>query len=586
MNRFCRKNEDRDLCKDVTLVVGNGKEFKTHRHVLSEASPFFEKLFKSTMKESIGGVVRLEILTESQMADILDFIYTGSVQILTEEKAEDLITIADYLCLESLKSVAQKFLEQKLSTSNCISYYYLAEKYMCEELIASCRKFINLNFSTVAESEDFMNLSSHEVAKWISSDDIVISEEEDVFKILLKWINHEKSEPGVKFVELFEHVRLTCMSRDFLKSDVVTNDFVKENVNCRDSVTGALKWVDRSMDCHVPRPHPPRKVHESCVIVACPVLRPFSCLFYLPDKDDWYRLPEIEWPGEFCSNRVRQVVIYQGQLFAIYLNIYKSQCYDPDTNHWYPAPWGKRGPNLVLIENGQHLEEVLVVKDEMCFISRYIVRSYETLPGKLCRYNLASNLISSSMHWVNRKSSCVIAFDTYIYAIGGYTLLEGNTFSVRSEGARFDTLENKWETIADIQEARFNASGVAANKRIFIAAGVGKDRKHLKTCEVYNMLTDEWQFIASLTVPRDQGSMVLVNDTLYVLGGYPREGFCNSMVECYDHEKDQWTEKTIIPAHERLKSRYFTFKAASLNVFNGSLNNLQVVAANEIEMQN
>ena len=48
---------------DVTLlVVKDGKEFKAHRHVLSVASHFFEKLLKSDLKEKREGVIRLEVL--------------------------------------------------------------------------------------------------------------------------------------------------------------------------------------------------------------------------------------------------------------------------------------------------------------------------------------------------------------------------------------------------------------------------------------------------------------------------------------------------------------------------------------------
>ncbi|KAL9958107.1 hypothetical protein ACROYT_G035078 [Oculina patagonica] len=425
----------------------------------------------------------------------------------------------------------------------------MAEKYMCEELIASCRKFISLNFIAFAESEDFLSLSSHEVAKWISSDDIVIDEEEDVFKILLKWINREKSQRGVKFAELFRHLRLTCMSRDFLVSDVVTNDLVNENENCRDSVAAALKWVDRASDCHVPRPHRPRKVHESCVVVACPVHEPFNCFCYFPDRDDWCCLPAIECHGE-PIRRIRHAVTYRGQLFAILHDIYESQCYDPDMNQWCPVPWAKRDPNQVLVGNGQGFEAVVPVNGEMCF---------KLFPILLLE-------VSSSLDWVNRHRSCVIAFDTYIYAIGGCTL-EGLTFSaVLSEAARLDTVKNKWEKIADIQEARSGACGVAANEKIFIAAGVGKDRKELKTCEMYNIMTDEWQFIASLTVSRIHGNMVLVNKTLYILGGY-RECYCNTIVECYDYEKDEWNEKTVTPLHQGLIYHSFTFKASSLTIF-------------------
>ncbi|KAL9987896.1 hypothetical protein ACROYT_G002276 [Oculina patagonica] len=64
---------------DVVLVVENGKQFKLHRKVLSEACPFFEKLLNSDMKESKEGEVRLEMFSESVMAATLEFIYTGNL---------------------------------------------------------------------------------------------------------------------------------------------------------------------------------------------------------------------------------------------------------------------------------------------------------------------------------------------------------------------------------------------------------------------------------------------------------------------------------------------------------------------------
>jgi len=61
------------------MLVKDGREFKAQRQVLSESSPFFEKLLRSDMKENKEGVIRLEILNDSQMTDILEFIYTGKV---------------------------------------------------------------------------------------------------------------------------------------------------------------------------------------------------------------------------------------------------------------------------------------------------------------------------------------------------------------------------------------------------------------------------------------------------------------------------------------------------------------------------
>lgn len=128
-----------DQCH-VILVTNGGKEFKAHKKILSEASPFFEKLLNSDMRESKEGIVRLEMLTEPVLGDILEFIYTGSVSILAEDNARHLVAMADYLFLPQLKALAGKGLRQQLDASNCISTYYFAERYHCEELASHAKQ--------------------------------------------------------------------------------------------------------------------------------------------------------------------------------------------------------------------------------------------------------------------------------------------------------------------------------------------------------------------------------------------------------------------------------------------------------------
>ena len=56
---------------DVVLMVKDGKEFKAHKRILSDASLFFQKLLNSDLKETQEGVVRLKMFTESVMAATL-----------------------------------------------------------------------------------------------------------------------------------------------------------------------------------------------------------------------------------------------------------------------------------------------------------------------------------------------------------------------------------------------------------------------------------------------------------------------------------------------------------------------------------
>ncbi|KAL9950815.1 hypothetical protein ACROYT_G043377, partial [Oculina patagonica] len=105
------------LC-DVTLVTKDEKEFKAHRNVLSAASPFFHKLLQSDMKENREGIARFEEISGSVMEDVLEFIYTGSVEITQENQAADLIAAANYLLIPGLKTISGRFLEGQMSKLN------------------------------------------------------------------------------------------------------------------------------------------------------------------------------------------------------------------------------------------------------------------------------------------------------------------------------------------------------------------------------------------------------------------------------------------------------------------------------------
>ncbi|KAL9950820.1 hypothetical protein ACROYT_G043384 [Oculina patagonica] len=118
-----------------------------------------------------------------------------------------------------------------MTRSNCISTFYFAEKYQCDELIANSKKFIHANFASVAEMDEFLNLEAKDVERWISSDEISVAVEADVFKIISKWVEQNKSERKAAFEELFRHVRLAFLSRDYLL-DVVTNELVREHSAC------------------------------------------------------------------------------------------------------------------------------------------------------------------------------------------------------------------------------------------------------------------------------------------------------------------------------------------------------------------
>ena len=174
-----------------------------------------------------------------------------------------------------------------------------------------------------------------------------------------------------------------------------------------------------------------------------------------------------------------------------------------------------------------------------------------------------------SSHEGCRDNSCVVATGNHLYVCGGR--LED---SIVAKAERFDTVENKWEEIANMQQERQCAFGVATEGKIFLAGGIQKFPWWLKTCEMHNISTNEWQFIGSLNAVHRFGSMVCLKGTLYVLGGTSAD---HLNVECYDPSEDKWIEKTTIPVKMISKENNSTFRGCVLKLSKGVLDKLDVV---------
>ena len=562
---------------DITLMVKNGRKFKAHRLVLSEASPFFEKLLNSDMKESNEGVIRLETLTELGMRDVLEFIYTGSVQIWAEVNAQELIAVADYLVLPRLKALAESVLVKNLNCSNSISTYYFGERYQCEELSSVCKNFILANFTIVATTEEFFNLSSREVKMWISNDEINVSAEEDVFKIVLMWVSRDRSERKKYFAELFCEVRLVYVTRDYLHRDVVTNDLVNDTEGCIDLVKDAMKFFD--FESYVHRSVKPRSCLETPVIVVClrGVRKDDQILYcYYPHLDTWSRFQGSVPP------KIGKLVSCHGKLYFFSRQDNSLLFYDSFSNRWMSLPYEEhRTLRNIFVRNEGEIFALLSVDNDCCHECISLRSQGTNIPcGKmhlsfLTKYKPETNSWEdiTSFDLGSRVGICVVAKDNFIYFLGGYSEAQ---FETLKNADRYDLSTNSWDKVAELQEPRQNASGAATNGKIFIAGGVSSNDIS-KSYEVYFESTNEWQLFMTRfeRTPLDSFSPTLlcVDNTLYLLIRYMI--FCSPNLKdeigcLYELQGNEWREKTQIP-NERMLSAVGKLNKFSFITFSCSM---------------
>ena len=425
----------------------------------------------------------------------------------------------------------------------------------------------------MARTDEFLNMSITEVEMWISSDELNVSAEEDVFEFILAWTEQNKVDRKKCLFTLFRHVRLVYVSRDYFETKIVTNKLVMCDKDCLDLLEELLKpHESESYPRHFLKP---RKSLEVPVIVISGQGNKSLC--YFPREDAWCTAPDTMpsvWCNAFtCHDQlcfVTQTIPGEG------INLLR---YDTFSN-----------TSTSLSLTHVYYESQLLVASQNEIYALVVERNYVLQRSNIysiMKHDQESNSWKheSSFEWTPRNKICIINKDDVIYFLGGKVRCRGSSTHLR-DAYRYDITAKTFEKIAEMKEARSGAHGTAAHGKIFVIGGVGDSFYscdfNRTICEVYNATTDEWQVVAGLKTPHGSSlarvvGMISVDDKLYALGEdikrsatshqRRRNHFLDlrttTTIECYDPDKNEWNKKTEF--HDRK-----VLQACSMRVFKGS----------------
>ena len=519
------------LC-DVTLEVGSSDDravLKAHRNVLCAASPFFYTALNSDMKEKKEGVIRLKETTKSVMEQILEFLYTGYVEINNEDNAYELLTQADYFLIPSLQALSGNFIVQTLEVSNCLMVYNFAINYHGEELKNGVRDFILANFVAVSATEDFLNVSGKDIEEWISSDEVIVKQEEEVFEVIIKWMEKNKSRQDQDFLQLLRHVRCIFVSHSYVFDVMLQHPLVKGSAVCSEFILDAMKEVpdDHTDQCFFSQsPRNCLKTHEGAIVAS----EEKETICYIPSEGKWYQLADKLSAFSSYSYGMSSL---RGKLYVVGgcrpdQNGNIAEYYDPSSNLWTPISAPEVVKHRIAAVTLQGFLYAVGGRDEN-----------ETVVSTVQRYNPDTDQwqevspLSSS-----RSNVCAVAHGNYLYAIGGMSAC----FEYLSIVERFDPRRNAWENLPSLLTGRSFASGTAVKGKVFVFGGLRPFFRDGDPCEVYDPETNMWSGIPSNVAPRSYASVAnFINGQIFVNGilGNELRGR-RRVLQLYDVEKNEW----------------------------------------------
>ena len=106
---------------DVGLIVGN-TIIRAHRSVLAASSAYFNAMFTGGLVEEQQELVEIHSVSENILSILIDFIYTGNVNI-TQDNVQELFAAADMLELDEVVSSCISYLQVQLHYSNALGIY-------------------------------------------------------------------------------------------------------------------------------------------------------------------------------------------------------------------------------------------------------------------------------------------------------------------------------------------------------------------------------------------------------------------------------------------------------------------------------
>ena len=233
-----RKTEE--LC-DVTINVGTRK-FPAHKVVLSACCPYFRAMFTREMAESRQKDIKIQDVDEKAMEQLIDFAYTAVIRI-DETNVQIVLPAACLLQLTEIQQACCEFLKKQLDPTNCLGIKSFADTHACTELLRVADLFTLHNFQDVIDSEEFLLLPVEQLCELISSDELNVISEEDVFTSVMKWVRFNISERRDKLKQVLKYVRLPLLSAKFLVGVVSADLLIKYDESCRELVDEAKNYL-------------------------------------------------------------------------------------------------------------------------------------------------------------------------------------------------------------------------------------------------------------------------------------------------------------------------------------------------------
>ncbi|XP_031555834.1 kelch-like protein 3 [Actinia tenebrosa] len=487
-------------------------------------------MFASSFTETEKSEIVLREVEPAGVKAILNYFYTATIE-LDSSNFEAIFATANLWQVEFVLQACEHFLEQELSTSNCLGIQILvnANLTFTERLRKLVDGYVNAHFMEICEEEEILTIPKEHFKFLLVKDELCVSFEEFLFESVLRWLKHDVNIRGCYATELMSAVRLGLLRKDFIQEILLREKTILENSSLNQLLNSVVKFLHGDQSVKISEYLTRKRKCEVLYVFGgfssnSHRLRPAKAIdsveFLNVLQEKWENFPEAKLPD--AKETQFKLVAGDGYLYAVGHKIFSFCLKRLVWEKLYPKSMGFRPLDIknagVCFSNG-------------CIYVIGGVKGAQKFNPSDCTWYKISSSSNGLVEEHYRPGVC--AHDDVIYVIGG---CDSSYNDGKDSVESFVVESGVWLRKACMCTARWGLEAIPLKDRIFAVGGYNtEERCALNTVEVFTPSTDTWQNTSPLTAPRRRFGSAVVNGMIYVVGGYEVES-----VEYYDEVKERW----------------------------------------------
>eukprot|EP00116_Pleurobrachia_bachei_P002270 sb/3462532/ len=571
---------------DCVIKIGD-TEMKAHKCILSASSKYFRAMFTTDLKEGQTDTVELKDVDEQCVVKVINFIYTGRIQIVTE-KVESLLGVADMFDLQEVREACTDTLIRNLCPDNCINMANLAAAHNLTALSKAALKYAHENVETVLQSQEFLKSPITQVKALLSSDELNVKSELTVFDGVLRWIKHDKGSRQHFIEDLFGLIRLSIIPVADLIERVSNEDVINTNTKCRDMLNKAMEEYHQSLknpSTRKPSRFGAKAGHLFCLGGEGAESR---VEVYHPNVNRWERGKVdmlVGRSGAMAVSHGGKAIFIIGGQDKRKRPLNSVDVYDVRMKNWksLSSMYEQRvyGAATIIEGNiyvaGGCFDRTILMSAEFYNVENDIWNRMSSMTQPRARWSRqhfiedlfglirlsiipVADLIErvSNEDVINTNTKCRDmlnkAMEEYHQSLKNpstrkpsrFGAKAGHLFCLGGEGAEsrvevYHPNVNRWERgKVDMLVGRSGAMAVShGGKAIFIIGGQDKRKRPLNSVDVYDVRMKNWKSLSSMYEQRVYGAATIIEGNIYVAGGCFDRTILMS-AEFYNVENDIW----------------------------------------------